>query len=75
MGRRARTNVSAVNAVVRSSDLSRGHTYHQASKPNTRNEKKLWIPKIVKASMAAAYATPFFGRKSGLPILASDGAA
>jgi hypothetical protein len=43
--------VSAVNAEVRSIDRSHGQTYHQAARPKTTNERKVWIPKTAKASI------------------------
>src|SRR4029077_19174097 len=41
IGRSAWTKVSAVNAVVRATDLSHGHTTHHAMRPKTTNEKKV----------------------------------
>src|SRR5207245_5694602 len=50
IGRSAWKKVSAVNAVVRSTDFSHGQTNHHATRPKTTKEKKVWIPKIANAS-------------------------
>ena len=40
--------------MVRSSDLSRGQTYHHATRPKTTKENKVWIPKTANASKGAS---------------------
>src|SRR5438093_12330033 len=56
MGLSAWRKVSAVNAFVRSIDLSHSQTNHHASRPKTTKEKKVWTPKTAKASMHAILA-------------------
>ena len=57
--------MSAVSAVIRSSDLSQGQTNHSAINPKTTKEKNVWTPNTVKASTAASLPESQLSRPRG----------